>query len=110
MAQPSPQAGSITFTGDSGAKYRFEVHPLRTTFRAVGGVYVLLRLDPDGYKVLYVGETGDLSTRFDNHHRAGSFNLHRATHIAVAGESLAARRLAVETDIRRYYCPPCNQQ
>ncbi len=110
MAYRANQQERITLNGASGAKYEFEVYPWGTEFRPTGGVYAVLRRDPGGYRVLYVGETGDLSERFDNHHRALCFTLHRKTHIGVLAEGSRDRRLAIETDIRQFYNPPCNQQ
>lgn len=31
--------GTLTLTGASGTKYKFEVYPVDTNFSAVGGVY-----------------------------------------------------------------------
>ncbi len=110
MAYPAPQLDRITLAGASGAKYPFDVYPWGTEFRPIGGVYSVLRRDPDGYRVIYVGETGDLSERCDNHHQAACFALNRKTHIGVLVEAARDRRLFIEADIRRFYNPPCNEQ
>ena len=35
----------VTFTGQSGREYKFEVYPCETTFKDVGGVYVFSKRD-----------------------------------------------------------------
>lgn len=110
MAQSARQAESVTFGGASGAKYSFEVHRWGTTFAAVGAVYGVLRWDAGSYRLIYVGETSDLSSRFDNHHRAPCFDRHHKSHLAVMAQGNADRRRAIEADIRQHYNPPCNLQ
>lgn len=101
-------ATTITLVGRSGAKYSFHLYPWGTDFKAVGGVYAVLRHDADGYAVTYVGETGDLSERFDNHHKATCFDRYRKTHIAARVEGSEPQRLAIEQDLIAGYNPPCN--
>lgn len=102
-------AESITLKGRSGAMYQFSLYPWGTPFTTVGGVYAVLRRDPDGYAVIYVGQTGNLSERFDAHHRAACFDRHRKSHIAVLAEGSEQRRLTIEKDLINGYNPPCNQ-
>jgi excinuclease UvrABC nuclease subunit len=103
-------ADSITLQGGSGAKYTFELYPWGTTFKPVAGVYAVLRRDPDGYAVIYVGETRDLSERLQNHEHSRCFVNHGRTHIAVHQKSVERDRLAIEQDLIASYQPPCNQQ
>jgi excinuclease UvrABC nuclease subunit len=60
------------------------------------------------YDVLYVGQTGDLSERFDNHHKKPCLDRNRKTHVAAMVEPSEARRLSVEADLIRKYHPNCN--
>lgn len=99
---------TITLQGRSGAKYSFWLYPWGETFNATGGVYAVLRDDGTSYSVIYVGETGDLSERFDNHHKADCFSRHRKTHIAARIEGSERQRLAIEQDLIANYNPPCN--
>lgn len=69
---------------------------------------MVLRQNGTGYDVLYVGQSGDLSERFDNHHKQYAFDAHRRTHIAAMGLSAESRRLAIEKDLIGAYNPPCN--
>lgn len=99
----------VTVKGVSGAQYNFEVYSWGTSFNAVGGLYLVLKKQPTGkYSLLYVGQTGDLSERFDNHHKQSSFDRHGKTHIAVRGEGTEKTRLSIETDLIQNYQPVCN--
>lgn len=96
----------ITLRGKSGASYDFEIYPWGQEFRPVGGVYVVLKSATDG--TIYIGQTGDLSERFDAHHKASCLDRYGKTHIGVHLESSEARRLAIESDLIANYQPPCN--
>jgi hypothetical protein len=60
------------------------------------------------HKVIYVGETGDLSSRFTDHHKQTCIDRNGATHICVRREEGDAARLAIEKDLVDNYNPPCN--
>ncbi len=99
----------VTAKGASGTEYEFWVHPWGTGLKAIGGVYLVLKKPPAGsYNVLYVGQTGDLSERFDNHHKESCFTRNGRTHIGARVEESETRRLTIETDLIRNYSPPCN--
>lgn len=103
-------AERVTATGRSGAKYEFEVYPWGTDFKPVGGLYLVLKKQAVNYDILYIGQTGNLSERFDNHHQAQCFNRNGKTHIAVRGEGSEQKRLTIETDLRHKYRTSCNLQ
>lgn len=104
-----PDIEKVTATGASGTVYEFEVHSWGTQLRAIGGVYLVLKKPPAGsYNVLYVGQTGNLSERFDNHHKESSFSRNGRTHIGARVENSEQRRLAIEADLIQSYSPPCN--
>jgi excinuclease UvrABC nuclease subunit len=100
----------VTATGAFGAKYSFYVYPWGTDLKQVGGVYMVLRKGSQNgnYDVLYVGQTNNLSERFDNHHKKPCFDRNRKTHIAAMVESSEVRRLNIEADLIRKYNPSCN--
>jgi hypothetical protein len=103
--------GKVTVTGASGTQYEFEVYPWGTSFKPFGGVYLVLRKQLTGkYDLLYIGQTGDLSERFDNHHQAPCFNRNGKTHIAIRLEEFEQRRIYIETDLIRNYKTSCNDQ
>lgn len=103
------QAVSVSLTGASGHSYNFEVFPWQTQFNRVGAVYCVLKRKPEGnYTILYIGHTGDLSTRFDDHHKQLCFDRNRKTHIGIHPEPTESRRLAIERDLLGNYNPLCN--
>ena len=109
MTTSTSNSSTIIMQGRSGATYEFTVYPWGTPFKPLGGVYSVLRARTDGrYDVIYVGQTGDLSERFDDHHKAGCFSRERARRIGVHVESEEQRRLAIESDLIANYNPPCN--
>ena len=101
-------SNTITLRGTSGSSYTFSIYPLGQAFKALGGVYAILRFEGGSYQVLYVGQTGDLSERFDDHHKAACFSRNGATHIAVLVEPSESRRLMIEKDLTAMYSPICN--
>lgn len=108
--------GTVTFEGQSGRQYEFRIYTLDTPFKALGGVYGMLhrysKPDGNGYYAnpIYFGETGDLSSRFDNHHRQACFNRNGVNCIAVHLDGDSPSRLSKETDLIRRWNPTCNQQ
>lgn len=102
-----------TFTGQSGTKYSFNVYPMDQAFKAVGGVYAVTRRYKNsngGYshEIIYVGETGDLSTRFNDHHKADCFTRHKANAICTHRDDDEDSRLSKEGDLIKKHNPPCN--
>lgn len=107
------KVSDATFTGQSGAKYRFNVYPIGQAFKAVGAVYAVTRRyknSKGGYshEFIYVGETGDLSTRFDDHHKADCFTRHKANSICTHTDDDEDSRLSKEDDLIKKHNPPCN--
>lgn len=100
---------TVTLTARSGISYPFTVLPLGTPLAAVGGVYAIMRDEGARWTVLYIGQTGDFSSRFDSHHHEMAFRRQRATHIAVIGISGEERRRHIEADLVSRYAPPINQ-
>ena len=91
--------GALKLTGASGQTYDFEVYDLNDDFNAVGAVYTIThraRNEDGGYShtVIYIGETSDLSTRFDDHHKKTV--LPSTTPIASASTLMMTRTLAVQ--------------
>ena len=104
--------GTFPLTGKSGTKYSFEVYPMDQDFKAIGGVYAITRRQKLGnthtHDVIYVGQTSDLSTRFDNHHKADCFSDNNANCICVHTDGSEASRLGKEEDLLKNYSTPCN--
>jgi len=103
-----PKETTITLKGASGQSYDFDVYPWNTSFKAIGAVYTVLKRNAPNFSILYIGQTGDLSERFDNHHQRSCFDRNGKTHIGIHLESSESRRFDIETDLVRNYSPTCN--
>ncbi|MEW8701853.1 MAG: hypothetical protein AB2601_20525 [Candidatus Thiodiazotropha sp.] len=99
---------TVTLKGVSGRSYDFDVYPWGTSFKPVGAVYTVLKRNGTNFSILYIGQTGDLSERLDNHHKRPCFDRNGKTHIGIHLESSEPSRLAIETDLVRNYSPTCN--
>lgn len=104
---------TLELTGASGKKYTFYVYPYGQTFKAMGGVYAITRATPNStggndHKIIYIGQTGDLSERFDDHHKESCFTRNQANRHCVLVEGNEKTRLAIEADLIAAYNPPCN--
>lgn len=104
-----------TFNGKSGTGYSFAVYSLGTEFKALGAVYIITKRSSDSitgkfsHSAIYVGQTGDLSTRFIDHHKDQCFTKNDANCICILVENGEKARLAIETDLcRAYPNAPCN--
>lgn len=95
---------TISATGASGTTYNLNVHPLNTSFKAVGGIYIILQQST----ALYVGQTSDLSIRFNGHHKEACWLRNGANRMAVMGVSTENQRLAIERDLIAAFNPTCN--
>lgn len=104
--------GVASFKGQSGKMHEFNVYPLNTYFKAIGAVYAITIRKVTGkegrHEILYVGQTTDLSERFDDHHKQDCFDRHRANCICIHAEGHAQTRLAIEKDLCNYHAPICN--
>jgi excinuclease UvrABC nuclease subunit len=98
----------VTVRGASGREYEFMVYPWEEKFNPVGGVYLVLRKQIGNYGILYIGQTKDLSERFDDHHKQNCFDRNARTHIGVRVVTTEKERLAIECDLLRNYKTACN--
>lgn len=102
------QQQTIRVQGASGTTYPFTVFPWGTPFQRFGAVYLVLRQQSGNYGILYVGQTGDMSERFDDHHKEHCFRRNGRTHIGVLAEPSKQRCLAIEQDLIAAYDTACN--
>ncbi len=108
--------GPVTFEGVYGEQYLFQIYTLDTTFKPLGAVYAILDRHPNpqggGYLAtpIYFGQTGDLSARFEDHHRQLCFARNGANCIGIHLDGDETSRRAKETDLIRRWKPTCNQQ
>lgn len=104
--------GAMVLLGKSGEQYQFSIYPMDEKFEAVGAVYAVTRQYENEkgtytHHVVYVGETGNLSTRFDNHHKAECFKEHKADRICIHPKDDKDSRLVVEGDLIKMWNPDC---
>lgn len=100
---------TVTLQGYSGKAYSYWIYPLGTNFKAAPGNYAFAYRDIFGrWIILYVGQTSDLSQRFDDHHKLPLARVCGATHLLahLNGDLLA--RLSEERDLIQGLAPRCN--
>ena len=102
-------AQTVNWPGFAGREYSYFVYPLGSSFKKAPGNYIFAKQTAAGWVAIYIGETSDLSQRFDNHHAMPCIRSNGATHIHVHESSADAfvRRLE-ESDLIRRWNPPCN--
>lgn len=97
--------------GASGETYKFEAHNKDTEFEDVSAVYIFMKFTENNtFKILYIGQTGELGTRIANHDKWTIANEHGCTHICVHETDSENDRWNIETDLIRKYNTPCNEQ
>jgi hypothetical protein len=105
--------GKAKFKGESGNEYRFQVFPLGTRFRKASGIYLVAYRGRSNkgrarHKVLYVGQTEDLSQPFRQHRKAQDLQQRGANCICVQSDASEESRLAKERDLVCRFSPVCN--
>ena len=108
MVQPL----SCEWPGASGMSYSYEIYPIGTSFYALPGNYILAKeSSPARWTAVYIGQTSNLSERFDGHHRMPCILTNGATHIHVRQNHAGAQaRQFEESDIIQRWHPVCNRQ
>lgn len=101
---------TINWEGTSGKKYKYWVYALDTTFEKSPGNYVFAKTTkPDALLAIYIGETEDISERFDHHHKMPCILNNGATNICVHKSSDDREvRCEEESDLIANYHPVCN--
>lgn len=105
--------GALTISSASGMLYEFRAYSWDSVFKAMGVVYVITKRVANrggraSHTYIYVGETADLSERFDNHPKLDCFKRHNANCICVHADANQASRLRKQAAILRAYTFPCN--
>lgn len=104
---------NIEWTGRSGTKYEFSLHLIDEDLEPIAACYIFTKqTDNNRWSAIYIGETGDLSVRFDDHHKMICCYNEGATHICVYTTEMEDKsvRLSVEEDLIENYRPLCNSQ
>lgn len=102
--------GTILWSGKSGEKYSYWIYKIGYAFASSPGNYVFAReTESKTYQPVYIGQTSDLSERFDNHHKMPCIKRNGATHIcAHKNSSGETARQDEESDLIENYNPVCN--
>lgn len=100
---------TINWPGASGKEYKYWIHSMNTSFDSKAGNYIFAKqTSPGKWRPVYIGQTGDLSERFDHHHKMECARRNGATHVHAHTNPNEANRLAEETDLVRKWGPVCN--
>lgn len=97
------------WTGSSGTDYTYYVYSISTGFKPAACNYILARQVGPKWKPVYIGQTSDISERFDSHHKALCIQRAGATHIHVhTSADDESERKEEEQDLIANYDPECN--
>ena len=100
---------TMILTGKSRQTYTFNLFPVGTNLRSGPGCYAFVKnLANGGYPLVYIGETGDLSERFDSHHKMPCIRERGATQIGIHRTSTKQAAKGIEDDLLGNYRTPCN--
>lgn len=96
--------------GQSGKTYSYYIYEIGEEFKEVPGNYIFAKeTEPRTWEAVYIGQTGDLNERFDDHHKMPCIRQNGATHIHTHESSPdESVRQAEETDLIQYHNPVCN--
>ena len=108
--ESAPSSSSCNWLGQSGKAYRFEVHPIDTTFRPLPGVYIYASQSEDGGWIpIYIAQTRDLHQRLEGHVKPEDAVANGATHLHAHYDTVGqAARCTEERDLVLRWRPVCN--
>lgn len=105
---------TVKLADGAGNMYEFGIHRLRTYFNPVGAVYVITRMTLDRFwreehKILYIGQTGNLGQRMQEHLNSTSWispsGANRVCVLVIEDQLL---RSEVEAALVKEHQPPYN--
>lgn len=102
--------GAIKWDGQSGKEYEYHIYTLDETHKAIPANYVFVKqTEPKRYRPLYVGETNNISERFENHEKWPDLKKNGVTHVCTHESSSDKKvRTNEESDIIAKWKPVCN--
>lgn len=97
----SPSKPTMTWTGQSGKGYHYEIYAIETEFRPLPGNYIYARQTEDGsWMPIYVGQTRDMHQRLEGQEKLASAIENGATHIHMHYDTVGqAARCTEERDL-----------
>lgn len=101
---------TINWQGKSGATYKYWIYPLGSSLVAKAGNYAFAKEAKPGYWTpVYFGETSNLDSRFDSHHKIDCAKRNGATHVhAHLNDGGEQARRNEESDLIAKWNPTCN--
>ena len=108
QSTPSP---FISWPGQSGKQYQYEIHPIDAAFGALPGNYIYAKQSEDGqWTPLYKAQTRDMHQRLEGHEKLQDATENGATHIHVHFSTTGqAARCTEERDLILQWRPVCNE-
>ena len=106
----------FAFYGASGLQYIFQVYPIETEFKDIGGVYIFTRREINTrggvmHNILYNGRSISLPIRLNGlHHKWEAVLRNRGNCVCVYSELNNRNRNRIEDDLIRKYQPPLNSR
>ena len=106
----------FAFFGVSGRQYIFQVYPIGTEFKDVGGVYIFTKREinsNDGvtHNLLYIGRSNSLPGRLTRlHHKWDAVLRNSGNCVCIYSEANDSDRNRIEEDLIRRYLPPLNKR
>ena len=105
----------MTTFSAGGMNYSFDVYSSDTQFDDVSAVYIFTKrtVNSNGkmtYEALYIGESGELGTRIENHDKWDCVNKSGCNCICVHYVEGSHNRLNIEQAFRNEHETPCNDQ
>jgi hypothetical protein len=78
----SPPSNSISWPGQSGSQYQYEIFPIDTAFRPLPGNFIYAAQREDGQWVpIYIAQTRGMHQRLEGHVKVEDAMASGATHI-----------------------------
>jgi hypothetical protein len=99
---------TVKWPGRSGNTYTYYVYEIGANLKAEGGNYIFAKSVSGKWSPVYIGQTKDLSERFDDHHKASCIRGERATHLHAHLNARKDDRLSEESDLIANFTTSCN--
>lgn len=102
---------TINLKWDSWESYKFNLYSIDTKFNPLKAIYLISkRTNEWNHKFIYIWQTEDLSTRFDNHHKQSCFERNWYNCIWILQVKLQSDRDYIEKDLIKNNNPlSCNE-
>jgi predicted GIY-YIG superfamily endonuclease len=102
----------MKWKGKSSQDYKYWIWDISTRFEAAPANYIFAKeTSPNSFQAIYIGETGDISERFEDHEKWDCITRYGATHVHTHKSSTDKKeRCAEESDLLAARTTPCNDQ